>query len=295
MPYTSNPYAAKARRLAVNDVIYRGLSLAEAGRRYGVTKSAVCKWMKKAHPDHRVFIHTIPSRPYSHPRQLDTHIVERIVQLRRELKRCAPIIHAHLLQEGIQVSLSSVARTLKRQRLLLRKKQIKPYISIPRPEVTAPGNLVQMDTIHFVKPDKSRFYIYALIDTYTRIAYAEYHPHISHKTSFEVVQRAQKKFGFRFRVVQTDHGAEFSESFSHLLNRKQILLRHSRIRKPNDNAFIERFNRTIQEECFDGFLPKEKYISRQLTAYLAFYNTKRLHLSLNCLTPIQFFKSFPRF
>lgn len=104
--YTSNPFLPKVRRLAVNNVIYRKLSYSEAGRKYGVTKSAICKWMSKAHPDHRVFIETGSSRPHHHPQELDPAIVERVVQLREQYKRCAPVLHAYLLQEGVRISLA---------------------------------------------------------------------------------------------------------------------------------------------------------------------------------------------
>lgn len=288
MSYTSNPYAAKARRLAVNDVRFGRCTVSSAARKYGVVRSTIWKWMKKAHPDHRVFIHTVPSRPKHHPNELKPEIVARIVTLRKELKRCAGIIHAQLKREKVQVSLSSVERTLRRQKLTRKKKPAKWYTPLPRPLSDAPGALVQMDTIHYIKPDKTRFYIYAVIDTYSRLAYAEYHPKLSQAMSQEVLIHAQKLFGFPFTMVQTDNGPEFATGLQISLDRRKIKLRHSRVRTPNDNAHIERFNRTIQEECFNGFLPREKTISQKLKVYIAFYNTKRLHLSLNCQTPTEF-------
>jgi transposase InsO family protein len=287
MPYISNPYAGKARRMAVNDVWYRGLSQTQAARKYGVTRSAICKWLQRASLNYRTFIDTIPSRPHSHPNQLKPEIVKRIVKLRKRLKRCAPIIHAHLQQEGMQVSLSSVERTLRRQKLTRKKKNAKDYIPIPRPDALYPGSLVQVDTIHFVK-DAKRTFIYAVIDVYSRRGYAEYHPRISHQTSFNVILHAQRHFRFPIRTVQTDNGPEFSPSLSYLLKRKKIVLRHSRVRTPNDNAYVERFIRTIQEECFRGRIPDERTVERQLYRYLVFYNTKRLHLSLQCQTPSRF-------
>lgn len=288
MSYTSNPYAGKARRLAVNDVLYGRCTASEAARKYGVVRSTIWKWMKRAHPDHRVFIATIPSRPKHHPNELKPEVVARIIQLRQELKRCALVIHAHLALEGITISLSSVERTLRRHRLTRKKKPARWYTPLPRPQSDRPGALVQVDTIHFVKPDKSRFYIYAVIDTYSRLGYAEYHPRLSQRLSYQVILRAQSYFGFPFAMVQTDNGPEFKDWLQFQLGKQRMLLRHSRIRKPNDNAHVERFIRTIQEECFRGLLPKEHRIQKKLQDYLVFYNTKRLHLSLNLQTPTQF-------
>lgn len=291
MPYTSNPYAPKARMIARNDVLHRGLSMAEAGRKYGVTRSAVWKWMKKA-KERRIngnsLLWTQSSAPYRHPNMLKPKVVNRIIELRQELKRCAPVIHQHLKNEGFTVSLSSVERLLRRLELTRKKRQAVPYMPIPRPDPLFPGALVEVDTIHFVRSDYSRCYVYAVIDVYSRLGYAEYHQSFSHKASFEVILNAEKYFGFKFKTVQTDNGPEFSESLWHLLRRKKIVLRHSRVRKPNDNAHVERFIRTIQEECFGRTNPREETVRGQLKNYILYYNERRLHLSLNLETPTHF-------
>lgn len=117
---------------------------------------------------------------------------------------------------------------------------------------------MEVDTIHFVRPNTSRFYIYTLIDVYSRLAYAEYPPKLSQKNSLKFVKAAQKKFVFKFFTVQTDNGPEFKDHFNIELKRNKITLRHSRVRTPNDNAHLERFNRTLQEECFQGRRPNEE-------------------------------------
>lgn len=60
----------------------------------------------------------------------------------------------------------------------------------------------------------------------------------------------------------------------------------------NDNAHLERFNRTIQGECL-GALPKDtKIINRNLPKYLRYYNEKRHHFGLNLQTPLQVVRSY---
>lgn len=291
MPYTSNPYAPKARMQARNDVVWGRLTLQQAADKYGVNRSTIWRWVKKAkrmHLNGNTYIWTESSNPHRHPNMLKPKVVDRIIELRQTLKRCAPVIHRHLQLEGYTVSLSSVERALRRLGLVRKKKQARWYTPLPRPPILQPGSLIQMDTIHFVKPGSSRFYVYALIDVYSRLAYAEYHPKLSQQTSLEVLLRAQTLFNFPFRMVQTDNGPEFKDGFLAGLGRQQMHLRHSRIRKPNDNAHIERFNRTIQDECFRGSLPNEATISAQIETYIAYYNGGRLHLSLNLQTPAEF-------
>lgn len=286
--YTSNPFMPKVRRLAVNDVIYRNLSYSEAGRKYGVSKSAICKWMSKAHPDHRVFIPTMPSRPLHHPQELDPAVVERIVKLREQYKRCAPVLHAYLLQEGINVSLSSVGRILKRKNLVRKPKQITYDGKNPhRPEAHFPGDLVAIDTMHTLRRDSSRFYIFAVIDIFSRFGYAEYSSDIGQRHSLKAIHNAIKYCRFPFKMVQADNGAEFRDGFRFSLSQKKISLRHTRVRRPNDNAHVERFIRTIQDECFEGKPPNEKKVQQTLNEYLRYYNYERLHLGINLMTPAQ--------
>jgi len=52
-------------------------------------------------------------------------------------------------------------------------------------------------------------------------------------------------------MIQSDNGAEFSIGFTHALLRYGTAHRHSRVRRSNDQAHMERFNRTVQEECLD--------------------------------------------
>jgi len=73
----------------------------------------------------------------------------------------------------------------------------------------------------------------------------------------------------------------------------KIAHRHSRIRKCNGNAHIERFNRTIQEECFGVERPVnyDRYLSL-INDYLKYYNNSRLHLGLGLKTPAQVLQSY---
>jgi hypothetical protein len=49
-------------------------------------------------------------------------------------------------------------------------------------------------------------------------------------------------------MIQSDHGPEFGKWFVERIKKSH---RYTRIGKPNDNSHIERFNRTLQEECLD--------------------------------------------
>jgi transposase InsO family protein len=104
----------------------------------------------------------------------------------------------------------------------------------------------------------------------------------------EAVLEAQELFGFKFSMVQSDNGPEYGRYFEQQIQSHGIQTRHSRLHRPNDNAHIERFNRTIQTECIGYYWQKSVPLSRQqakLTAYLAYYNNERVHLGIQMLTP----------
>ena len=150
----------------------------------------------------------------------------------------------------------------------------------------APGNLVGVDTVHFVRDDGSRFYVFTLIDLYSRAAYAEYAPYCVQSAASAFVLHGQEYLGVAFGMVQTDNGSEFAKGFEVTLRDNGIALRHTRLQRPNDNAHIERFNRTIQEEMLSP-LVDERLVSEKLWGYLIYYNENRRHLGIGNKTPGQ--------
>ncbi len=273
----------KVRRDAA-DMVRRGYTPTEVGRRFGVGSSTVCKWVKKAkiygyHP-----IPTLSSKPRNHPNELPSKIVNKIVEKRLVLKRSAEVVHRALEDEGVSVSLSSVKRTLGRFGLIKKRSPWKRYHPhSERPEAAYPGALVEVDTIHLALHGKTVLYVYTLIDVYSRWAYAWATPRINCRVSLLFVKRAQVAAPFLFECVQTDNGPEFS---MHFTERLSIRHRHTRVRQSNDNAHVERFNRTLREECLDALSIEIRAINAILPTYLSGYNTTRHHFGLDLKTPL---------
>ena len=71
--------------------------------------------------------------------------------------------------------------------------------------------------------------------------------------------------------------------------------RHSSVRQPNDNAHLERFNRTIQEECLSRVPRSLASYQREIPAYLHYYNTERPHMGLEMRTPEDIIKAVPSY
>jgi len=287
MAYTKNPYMPKVRRDAAV-MVHKGYTPTEVGRRFGVGSSTICKWVKKAQ---KIGLHPIPtksSRPKHHPKQLSNELVWKIFHERIKLKRCAEVVHASLRNDGVQVSLSSVKRTLDRTGLINKRSPWKRYHApMERPQALRPGDLVQMDTIHLLLLDGTRIYVFTAIDVYSRFAWAWATTRVTAKAGLIFLRKFKRAAPFSIGMLQTDRGPEFSTFFT---ERAKIEHRHSRVRKPNDNAHIERFNRTLQEECLDRVVKDIPTINPALREYLKHYNTTRLHLGINLQTPLQLLK-----
>lgn len=318
MAYSTNPNLPKARAAALRLLILERVPLSVVADRSGVHRTTLWRWVRKWKQlnehcqltnDHQssrrpgtVFrweqvrwrIPTDSSRPHHHPHAISEYVVDQVLAVRRTLNRCAEVVWHHITHVlRIQISLSSVKRIFRRCHLYDRPgRQRRTYHKrLPRPVVTAPGALVQTDTVHLVNPaTRKRIYVYTVIDLYTRMAYATVAPRILPGIAVRAVLEAQKAFGFHFAMVQSDNGPEFSRYFEERLHGHGIQTRHSRLHRPNDNAHIERFNRTIQEECTGRYwnrrLPLEQ-LQQRITTYLDYYNTQRVHLSLQLRVPVE--------
>jgi transposase InsO family protein len=284
MSYTQNPHMPKVRQDAA-DMVRRGYTTAEVGRRFGVGSSTICKWVRKAksigyHP-----IPTLSSRPKHHPKELSNDLIWKIFHQRIKTKRCAEVIHEELKLQDVHVSLSSVKRTLDRCGLLKKRspwKRFHPHVD--RPYVTSAGDLVEMDTIHLMVDKKKRIYVFVLIDVYSRWVYVKAYERMNSKLMLEFVREAQRHASFQFNMLQSDHGPEFGNWFVTQIQKKH---RYTRIGKPNDNSHVERFNRTVQEECLDGLERTVEKLNEALQKYIPYYNETRLHMGIKFKTPVQ--------
>lgn len=234
---------------------------------------------------------TLSARPHRHPRALSPETVRTIVEYRLRYRRCAEVLHHLLTRDGVEASLSSVKRTLSRNGFGRSSPWKKWHQYPPRPIPENPGALVEIDTVWDGVP-QGRLYVYTLLDVCSRWAYAWPCQAINTHRSLRFVERARQAAPFEFKTVQSDHGSEFSKWFTKRMGERGLAHRHSRVRQPNDNAHLERFNRTLQDECL-------RHLSRSLVAwqkgipeYLRYYNQERPHLGLNLQAPLQVLPSY---
>lgn len=279
MAYNKNENLPRVRAAAVR-MVRSGKSTRAVADHFGYSQSAVVKWCHKAGIVVGARIETKSSRPKTSPKALKKEVVAEIIAARIEHKRCSEVIHEYLKRDGMDVSLSSVKRTLKRYHLLKEKSAWKKKRKYPpRPEVEKQGDLVEFDTIHLGPPGSHR-YVYTALDVHTRYGFAMLASTANCKTSIQFFKKVMKKLPTR--TVQTDNGPEFGLAFTDAVKRAGAYHRHNHPRSPNENGHLERFNRTLQEETITLGLD---YSTEGIAKFLKHYNEKRLHMALNFKTP----------
>lgn len=291
MPYTMNPNLPRLRMQTANLVLKQGWSTRQAAHYTGFDHSTIVRWVAKARLSNRQIIPTESSRPKHHPFALSREIILAILEHRTKYHRCAEIIHHQLNKDGLSVSLSSVKRTLKRQGLTYPSKWKKWHTYPLRPIPEKPGILVEIDSMREGLPDEG-LYLYALIDTCSRWAWAKVVTKVNSWQSVSFYQEAKEKADFQFLMIQSDHGSEFAKWFSKKLLAEGVNHRHSRVRRPTDNGHIERFIRTIQQECLARTPRSLRAWQRAIPDFIHYYNTERPHMGLNMKTPIEVVRSY---
>ena len=297
MPYCNTKAQEKARYKAVQEVL-SGRSKAEVARRYGCERSTISRWLARYQKlmEERLLnrkskaIPTESSRPHHSPNKLDIALEYYIIELRIGLNRCAEVIWKTLIDEELSISLSTVRRVIARNGLIKEKSRWARYRTFSkRPLVNHPGALVEVDTVHFVHPiTKTRRYATSVIDVYSRMAYVQISNKMNQANAVRAVLNARSYFEFAIETIQTDNGSEFGKYFQDEIMRRGMKYRHTRVRRPNDNAHVERFNRTLREECLGNYLPEKEAIQEtqyRVSEWLDYYNNRRLHLGLQLMTP----------
>lgn len=276
---------------------------------FKIKKSSLYNWVNAYEKNGRRVIALVPkkTRP-EHTRQMQTdwRLVSFIREMRKEhgnigKSMLRPFVAAYAKKLGISTIGETTIQKIIRRRHFTFEKRVYPQKQHNKfqklrvrksSKVTKPG-FVQMDSIVvYVNFEKHLFM--CVIDIFTKFAHVVYVDNLQAKIAKRVLQEFEELNPTKMYVVQTDNGSEFLEVFHEYLEQQNI--RHLFIypKSPKINAYIERFNRTIQEEFIlrnDEIYYDTKAMTRKLTKYLFWYNYQRPHASLNYISPMTFIET----
>lgn len=174
------------------------------------------------------------------------------------------------------------------------------------------GELGHIDTHYLNKGiihgDNKRYYLVCVIDSCTRIAWAEVIDDIKSLTVMFSVLRClniiSDNYNIKYQEVLTDNGSEFGKKiaktkrehpFERMLMELGIKHRYIRPYRPQTNGKVERFWRTIEEDLLEEtYFETLEDLKEELLQYLYYYNHERPHQGINGLSPANFAENCPR-
>ena len=157
------------------------------------------------------------------------------------------------------------------------------------PREKDPG-YIEMDTV-VIYCLGEKYYFMTAIDVVSKTAWCRLSRSHSSRHTTTCLKEFQREFQSQIRVIQTDNGTEFMVEFEQYLQKERIEHRYIYYKSPKINGVVERFNRTIQEECLNrhyDLLYDTQKIKKKLREYLLWYNMKRPHYALKYKTPLQY-------
>lgn len=205
---------------------------------------------------------------------------------------------------------SGVYNILKRQGL----NRLKPKMQEEKRKIIKEkaGELAHIDSHYLnkgiVTNDNKRYYLVGIIDSCTRIAWAEIVEDIKSITVMFAILKSlnmlAQEYQIKFAEVLTDNGPEFGprgsankmyHPFERMLIEMGIKHRYIRPYRPQTNGKIERFWRTIEEDLFEGTnFDSLNEMKEELLQYLYYYNHKRPHQGIAGQCPVRFALNCPR-
>ena len=251
-------------------------------RYHEVPYSTFCRWLQRYRGQGARGLADRSHAPRRRPTKLSGQEETLIRRAHQRLGCGVHRLYAYLRAARLTArSFSSVYRVLSRcGALVKRKRRPKPnWILYAK---AFPGERAQMD----IKYLPEGHYQLTLIDDCSRLTAATLLVDRTQTTVIAALPRLLAAFPFELRCIQTDNGPEFERQLTAWLAGHGI--RHTRIRprQPHLNGKVERVQRTIQEEYWDGVTstPGPDW-EDGLQAYLGLYNRRRPHRSLDYETP----------
>ena len=205
-----------------------------------------------------------------------------------------------------RVSTSTIGNILKRHQLFFqrsgriyhdptshwartRRKRAK-RLRVKHPPKPSEGGYILSDTVERVT-DGIKDYFLSAIDARLKFAVTLTYKRLTSRNMRDFYRRFRTVYPGTIKSWQSDNGSENLGEFDQELAKEGIPHLFIYPYCPRINTYIERYNRTLQEEFIDNHLDiihDKPLFSKALAEYLIFYNTQRPHKSLVLKSPLEF-------
>lgn len=292
-------------------------NVSEACRQRGVSRTQFYEYKRRFQTHGIEGLRDLPPIHKTHPFTTPPEIVEKIIALSFEHPAWGCIrLSSWLKLEGISVSSPTLQNILikhqmgsKYERLLKLEEKVAQKTIELTPEQVAqieknnpcfrerhvessrPGELLSQDTFYVgTLKGVGRVFLHVVVDTFSSYAFGFLHTTKQPEAAVAVLHNDALPFyrakNLPIKAVLTDNGREFCGKESHpyeiYLNFNDIEHRTTKVRSPQTNGFVERFNRTILDEFFCSafrtkFYDSVELLQKDMDLWLVHYNTERPH------------------
>ncbi len=257
----------------------------------GIRREVLSRWWQRYKAHGLPGLEPRSRRPKRSPTAIDRTVVRAVLQQRKKARGPAVIATA------VPASVSTVYR------ILVRHERNRLHVPIPREirryEKTRPGELVHLDVKFLPALRNARWdFEFGAVDDFTREAVAWIATEQSARTAMEFLRRVLDTLPYPVEAVLTDNAWVFTmqKAFHHGRETpfaalcREAGIRHRLVKpyRPQCNGKIERFFRTVNDECFNRrILTTFNGRVRALDRFVEYYNHERPHLSLGGQTPVE--------
>jgi transposase InsO family protein len=305
------------KRLSVLKLAESLGNVTEACRRMGMDRTSFYEWKQRFETHGLEGLKDLPPIHHSHPQTTSEEVEKQIialsltqpgwgcVKLSDKLKLqgisvSSPTVQKILIKHDMASKYDRIMRLEERhlkEGLTLNEEQIRlvekinPAFTERHVESSKPGELLSQDTkLIGTISGIGRVYLHCVVDTYGSFAFGILHtskqPEAAVSVLYNDVLPRYKEWGLPVETILIDNGREFCGLDTHpyelFLRLNDIEHRTTQVRRPQTNGFVERFNRTIQEEFVQVAFRKKLYVSveelqNDLDIWMDHYNYERPH------------------
>lgn len=290
-------------------IIRHEVKLVDVARICPYSKRSLERWLTAYKKGGETSLEPKSTEPITQPKETPIRIKERIIEIRKETKKCAQKIFWQLQKEGVNINTRTIGKILKKERLTrkYRVKKIKyKYIRAER----KPGELIEID-IKYVpgRVKNQRYYQYTAVDAASRWRYMKIYDEQSNYHSILFLKEVINLFQRKIEAVKTDNGFVFTNLYTGTYKRADLLPKqpHSFDRfcnehniihylidrgKPQQNGIVERSHREDEEKFYQQNIFRDfSDLQKKLRTWNNYYNNLE-HCGLNGKTPNEFLRDY---
>jgi transposase InsO family protein len=266
-----------------------GIPLQVLSARHGIARPVLSRWWSRYQAQDLAGLQPQSRRPHRSPTRHRPAVADAIDAAREFGWGVARIA------DELGVGHGTVQRALERSGR--NRWPQAPRAPVRRYEKTRPGELLHLDLKYLPQLGKRPEFEYAAIDDFSREATAQIAWERSTVAATRFLELVLTQLPYRVEAVMTDNDMMFTMRYAYYSTRltrfeqalKSAGIEHRLIRprSPESNGKVERFIKTIDDECYRIVQPRTSGARvGVLKLFLEYYNHSRPHQSLGGQSPI---------